>query len=263
MYHEDTPITREDIEDGTYYRKAHEWYSLVYHLPIAERSFYIIVILLAVINGIFGAKSFFGIFPLDVPVPFMIYSDDLWNDLPRIQKIALSPLEDKNQAVMRHLLYAYVSNRESYDLEHYEIRYRNIASQSTHNVFEHYKKSMDATNMYSPYRLYTNRYRRDVYVVSYEFDKSDDVSRPSHATLQFYANVVNLGTQQIVKSGKYQVEMGYQYVDFTVDQSLDSVVFIARLLHLTGDSIRVSGEKRKIVPMKFVVSDYHVSELIE
>lgn len=263
MYYDDSSITPEDVEDGSYFDAAHKWYSDLYHMPIAERSFYIIIITLALINFWYGFQSFTGIFPLSVPVPFVTYSNDAWNDLPRAERIAKDPLEDKNDGVKRFLLQSYIVNREAYDLPKYELRYRNIASQSTKIVFDKYKENMDAKNIYSPYSLYTNRFRRDVALQSYAVQKVDE-GTSYDATVVFYATVVSLFDGTEIKRSKFQANVKFQYVNFEVDQSLDEYVWIAKLLHLTGDTIRISGEeKRKIVPMKFIVSGYTVKELLE
>lgn len=260
MFDDDAPLTNADIENGTYIRRARQWYSDVYHVPIAERSFYIIVIVLALINSSIAIQSFLSIFPINVKVPFLTYTNDAWTDLPIAKKLAESAHEDKNFAVMRHLVKAYVVNRESYDIENYELRYRNIASQSTKSVFDKYKENMDASNLYSPYRIYTNRFRRNVSIVSIDFQSS---ANDYTSKIVFYASVVNVFDGKETKRSKFLADINYQYSEFNVDQSLDENVWIARLLGLTGESIKASGEKRKITPMKFVVSGYEVRELLE
>lgn len=260
MFHDNAPLTPQDVEDGTYFRKARQWYSDMYHYPVTERSYYFIIIFLSLVISMYGVQSFYGIFPLSVKIPFLVYSNDAWVDLPIAKKIAIDPREDKNDAVMRYMVEDYVVNRESYDLERYELRYRNIASESTRGVFEKYKESMEATNLYSPYRIYTNRFKRVINMTSYSFERGEKESR---AVVDFYASVLNVFDGQEVKRGKYRAEITYHYVNFSIDQSLDSYVWIAHLFHLTGDTIKASGEKRKVIPMKFVVSDYKVKELLE
>ncbi len=263
MFHDDPPLTAQDVESGAYFQKARQWYSDVHHYTIAERSYYIIIITFAVINFIFAMQSFMGIFPLSVKVPFLTYSEDAWVDQPTGVMIAKSPLEGKNDAVLRYLLESYVTNREAYDLDRYELRYRNIASQSTSGVFDKYKESMDASNLYSPYRIYTNRFKRSIKIVPEESRNERNAGKDSHAHVVFFASVVNLFDGQEVKHSKFQVDIDYQYANFEIDQSLESYVWIARLLHLTGETIKASGEKRKVVPMKFVVSGYNVREMLE
>lgn len=260
MFDDDAALTNADIEDGTYIRKARQWYSDIYHVPIAERSFYVIIIVLAILNSLLAVQSFLSIFPLNVKVPFLTYSDDAWADLPIAKKLASEPLEDKNFAVMKHLVKTYIVNRESYDIENYELRYRNIASQSTKSVFDKYKENMDATNLYSPYRIYTNRFKRNINVASIAFQST---GKDAFARIIFYASVVNVFDGREAKRAKFQVDMNFQYSNFDVDQSLEENVWIARLLGLTGQSIKASGDKRKITPMKFVVSGYEVRELLE
>lgn len=259
MFDDTAALTNADIEDGTYIRKARQWYSDIYHVPIAERSFYVIIIVLAIFNSLLAVQSFLSIFPLNVQVPFLTYSEDAWADLPIAKRLS-EPLEDKNFAVMRHLVKTYIVNRESYDIENYELRYRSTASQSTKSVFDKYKENMDATNLYSPYRIYTNRFKRNITVASTSFQST---GKDAVARVIFYASVVNVFDGREAKRAKFQADMNFQYSNFDVDQSLDENVWIARLLGLTGQSIKASGDKRKITPMKFVVSGYEVRELLE
>lgn len=260
MFDDDAPLANADIENGTYIRKARQWYSDIYHVPIAERSFYIIIIILAIINSLLAVQSFLSIFPLNVKVPFLTYSEDAWADLPIAKKLVVDPLEDKNFAVMRHLVKTYVVNRESYDIENYELRYRSTGTQSTKSVFEKYKENMDATNLYSPYRIYTNRFKRNITIIDTAFQS---MGKDAAARVVFYASVVNVHDGREAKRAKFQADINFQYSNFDVDQSLDENVWIARLLGLTGQSIKASGDKRKITPMKFVVSGYEVRELLE
>ena len=56
-----------DVDSGSYFNLARNWYSELYHTPIAQRSYYIVIILLSVVNMYFAVKSFLGVFPIDVP----------------------------------------------------------------------------------------------------------------------------------------------------------------------------------------------------
>jgi type IV secretory pathway component VirB8 len=256
----DTEALAADIESGAYFTNSRRWYSELFHTPIAQRSYYVLVILLALLNMYFAILSFLGVFPIVVPVPFITYSNNIWEDIPHIRRIATDETENKNSAVMQFLIASYVENRESYDLPLFELRYRNIWSQSTKNVFEEYKRQIDATNPYSFYRLYTNRSRRVVDILSLDFDRSGDLSQ-AHVT--FEATVISLADGQEIGHSKWRADFTYKYTNFAVDQSLESVSKVARFFGLTGDSLKASGEKRKVVPMTFIVSDYKVKELLE
>ncbi len=148
MFQVDNKALTQDIEDGTYYANARGWYSMLFHTPIAERSYYLIIILLAIINGYFAIDSFLNVFPIMPQVPFITYTDNVYEDMPRIVRITTESGEDKNVAVMKFLIKSYVTNRESYDLTRFEWRYRNIWSQSSDTVFDKYKESMDAPSVH-------------------------------------------------------------------------------------------------------------------
>jgi len=259
MHDTDADIAQE-VDDGSYYSAARRWYSDLFHTPIAERSYYIIVIFLAFLNGYFAIESFMGVFPISPRVPFIVYSDNIWDDLPEIRRIAENKSENKNVAVMKFLLGNYVVSRESYDLQKYELRYRNVWSQSGNKVFEQYKTLMDASNPYGPYRLYTNKAKRAINIVSVSYERGEQ-SFIAHVV--FTASVISLVNNQELAHSKWQADMVYNYTNFSVDQSLDQGVWVARFFGLTGNSLKASGERRKVVPMTFMVSNYQVKELLE
>jgi type IV secretory pathway component VirB8 len=256
----DTESIKAAVDDGSYYAAARTWYSELFHTPIAERSYYVIVIFLAIVNGYFAINSFMEVFPISPRIPFVTYTNDIWEDLPYIKRIASDQSEDKNVAVMKFLLGSYVENRESYDLRLYELRYRNIWSQSTAGVFEQYKTQMDASNSSSFYRLYTNKEKRVINVLSTNYTRTPGISE---AHVIFDAAIVSLADSQQVRHSKWRADITYKYTDFEVDQSLDKDVWVAHVLGLTGKAAGDSGERRKMVPMTFMVSNYQVKELLE
>ena len=257
MYDTDEDIARE-IEDGTYFQAGRQWYSQLFHLPLAERSYFIIIIFLAIVNGYFAALSFSGVFPISPRIPFFVYSNNVWEDLPSINRIAESKGQDKNEAVMKFLVKNYVINRESYDLKWYELRYRNIWSESTKPVFDRYAVTMDAANPYGPYQLYSNKSKRLVTVDSVDYSHDSAVF---HSHVIYQASVQSLINGQITSHSRWQADLTYNYSNFSVDQSLGQDVWIARFFGLTGTTLKASGEKRKVIPMKFTVTDYRVKEL--
>jgi type IV secretion system protein VirB8 len=260
MQDPDTEALRETIESGAYFENARKWYSELFHTPIAQRSYYIIIILLAVTNVYYAILSFTGVFPIVVPVPFITYSNNVWEDLPRIRRLSTDAKEDKNVAVMKFFIASYVENRESYDLSQFELRYRNIWSQSTKEVFDEYKNQIDASNPYSFYRQFTNVSKRVIDVDSLEFERTPTISK---AHVIFEARVISLATGEEISHSKWRADYSYKYTNFSVDQSLDSNNSVARFFGLTGSALKASGEKRKVIPMTFVVSDYKVKELLE
>ncbi len=250
----------EDIETGEYYVAAKGWYSDIFHTPIAERSYYIIIITLAIINFFYALDSFIGIFPVRPSAPFITYSENSLDEWPRIKRLSVSSSEDKNIAVMRFLLENYVINRESYDLKNYELRYRNIWSQSTDAVFEAYKAQMAASNPASPYHQYTNEAKRVVDVMSVTYNTGKEAS---HARIIFKTTIISLVNNKEISHTKWVADITYKYDNFVVDQRLNTDNKLAKFFGLTTDAHKDSGEKDSVVPMKFIVSDYQMKELLE
>jgi type IV secretory pathway component VirB8 len=204
-----------------------------------------------------------AVFPIKPHVPFYVYSRDVWEELPRISRITTYRGEDKNVAVMNFFLKNYLINRESYDLQLYELRYRNIWSESGKNVFARYESFMDASNPYGPYQQYSNKQTRSVNVITIEHDDRPQPSGYERARLIFEATLSSVVTGQEISTSRWQADIVYKYSDFDVDQSLDEHVWIAERLGFTSGKLRPRGEKRKVTPMTFRVYDYNVKELLE
>ena len=249
-----------DVASGAYFNNAQRWYSEIFHTPIAQRSYYLLVILLSVVNVYFAVQSFLGVFPIVVPVPFITFSNNIWEDIPRIHRLSTQASEDKNVAVMKFFLSNYVENRESYDLPLFELRFRNIWSESTPTVFNEYKQEIDAANPYSFYKQFTNRSRRQIEINSLTYEQNGGTSI---AHVVFTAHVLSMSDGQETATSKWRADFSYKYTDFYVDQSLETRNPIAIFFGLTGKALKVSGDKRKVVPMTFIVSDYKVKELLE
>ncbi len=250
----------DSIEDGSYYVAAHRWYSDIFHAPIAERSYYIIVLLLACLNVYYSGSAFMSMFPLNAPAAFNISVGDIWTEYPRIQKLARSSSEDKNVALMRYLIENYITNRESYDLRSYEFRYRNIWSTSSAQVFDTYKTLVDPSNPLSLYHQYTDLANRTVEIVSMDYDRKPEIA---HAHVVFRTHVTSVVTMRELRQAKWEADLSYKYTDFKVDQKLNTHNSIAALLGLTGKGAKGSGEKRGVTPMTFMVTDYQVKEMLE
>ena len=250
----------QEIENGLYFTKARRWYSLLFHSPIAERSYYTIVIILSMVNVYFAILSFVGIFPLKVAIPFATYTDNIQEDMPQIRKLAENKLQDKNEVVMKYMLKQYVINRESYDLSQYEVRYRNIWSSSSSDVFEGYKQLVAAENPLSPYHQFTNLAQVNVQIESIAFERTNTIST---AHLVFRKSVVSTVNKQLLNSTKWQVDIQYKYSDFKVDQRLTEKNNIALMFGLTENSLRENTEKSKFISMSFTVIDYKLKELLE
>ncbi|HEU5047223.1 MAG TPA: VirB8/TrbF family protein [Rickettsiales bacterium] len=250
----------QSIEDGTYYAAARGWYSELFHSPIGQRSFYVIILVLAVLNLYFAFFAFTGIFPLSPRVPFPLYSQDVFNNIANIKRLASSSTEDRNAVVMKYMLSSYVANRESYDLKQYELRYRNIWSESTPAVFKEYSYSVSASNPLSYYRQYADLAKRTVQIQSIAYDQGP---QPSHARIVFDALVVSTVNGKEVRHTKWEADITYQYKGFKVSQALRTKNAMASFFGLTGKALKGSGEEQDVTPMSFIVSDYQLKELLE
>lgn len=255
---EENPLTNS-VKDGNYYKTARSWYSDVYHAPIAERSYYIITVTLALICLYCSLAALLRLYPINAPVSLTIYSGDIWEERPRIQKLADSPKEDKNVAVMRYMITDYVKKYESYNLPEYKFRYLNVWSHSSPSVFDEYKNEIDANNPASPYRQFTDQAVREIDIRSLHYDISQ---RPFHAEVTFTASIVDNATRKETQNTSWRAYITYDYTSFDVGGNAGGKKPHSPFLGLTGEVTKGSGETKDIIPMTFTVSEYKVKELM-
>jgi|GEM_PF-974281 len=249
------------LADGSYYAQAKCWYGELFHRPIAERSYYVIVILMAIINVFFAFDSLSGIFPLEKKVPFTVISENALEEVPSINRLTKDASENKNFAVMRYLLKNYVINRESYDLGLYELRYRNIWSQSSESVFNAYKNQIDANNPYSNYHQLTNLAKKNITIL--EPVIIEETPEGTHARITFVTSVISTVTMEEIAHGRMQADLTFQYEPFKVDQRLSTKNYTALFFRLTENSLRDDNEKSRFTPMNLTVTGYQSKEILE
>lgn len=111
---EDNKEIAESVRSGQYFNQAREWFQAVYIGPISERSFFLVVAVLAAFVAVCGVLSVFKMMPLTSRVAVIVYAPEDYSG--KVQKIV--PLgkhgDDVNTAMIHHLVSNYVSAREGY-----------------------------------------------------------------------------------------------------------------------------------------------------
>ncbi len=253
----DTESVAQRMEQGAYFPEARAWYSVVYHMPIAERSLFIVIIALALLSAVTCTRAFFTIFPLSKRIPFVVISQDIMEDLPVMRRLRRSNSEDRNLAVLRYFLTSYVERRESYvyDPTALQLSFYNIRSQSTPEVFAAYSNWYDATNPGSPFNLYGNQKVRTVAVDNVRMNNSNkDVGR---AQVTFTETVVGDAPS---KTRQWLADLTYHYTPFTVRQDIEELSMM-NFFGIALDVYRHPDQYHKkeafdITPMTFTVTAY-------
>lgn len=223
----------EKVRTGEYYREARNMYDFSVHDPMSERYLYVAITSLALM--IFSVAFFAadGLYPLQTPVPFIVNTNNITEDLPRIRSMLSYKGENAGEALLRFMVQNYVVMREEYDIDTLDRDLNGIKSQSMESVFREVQDYIDPRNPESPITLYQRHSKRRINIVS--FKHSSD--KESAVEVIYEAIVESRGD---TKKSMWQANISFQYTGLALDQN---------------------GEGEKVKPVKFVVTQYRTKRL--
>lgn len=204
------------VHSGEYFREARSWYSAIYHTPLAERCYFIVVMLLALATTVIASLSVVNLLPLNPSVPFTIMSKNGLGEVPKIIGLA-EPGEAENPALMRYFISNYVMLREGYDVEKLQLNVNTVKSQSAPDLYASYRNFMNPANPKSPITRYERHTRRDIKIAD---TTVRTLKKPMTATVVFDAIERSGSTQRKIR---YQADITFRYSDLTVDQETYAV----------------------------------------
>lgn len=224
----DSEEIAQDLRKGTYFEQARQWYGMIYHAPMAERSFFIVVTLTALLTTFFGIMGFMGLFPLQPAKPFYIPTQEA-TLVPTIVPLA-EETEDPNVALQHFLLSRYVTAREEYDPRTKASYARFVRRQSAPDVTAAYDRQTSQSNPYSPSALYEDRLVRHIRITSLTIPPVPGENRK--ARIEFEATV---GNRDQSETTRWYADVAFRYTGISIDQRTE-----------------------EITPMTFVVTGYEV-----
>ena len=156
------------IESGEYFKDAKTWYRFRYIYPFSQRSFMLILFIIASILFCSVLFHIYGLFPLKTPVSYYIKSDDLSSKSAQVTR-AEGISGDSLGSIADVLIRNYVKSRESYDYEKLKDQFTFIKNNSTRIVFRKFYNFMNIDNAESPVLKYQNNILRRVTIESVSY----------------------------------------------------------------------------------------------
>ena len=178
----------ELIKSGEYYRRAHEWYRAIYIGPISERSFFLIIALMAVTVSAMGFAALMYILPITDRPAIMVTNSRIDDAVPRISRLRPERAE-LNESLQEFFLENYVARREGYSATQYDGNYRFIQAQSDEASFADYAARYDRNNLNSPAAILGSIGSRVVTVNAINIDTSTE---PHVAWVSFSTDIVGI-----------------------------------------------------------------------
>lgn len=219
-YTEPTPDDYIDIaqkvRSGEYFREARSMTDLSINDPMAERYFYVLVTVLALLTFVVAFYAMQALYPLSRTVPFIYALNDVLEDVPSIAPLRKSPHESVDDAVLSFMAKTYVTQYESYNIGTLERNLSGIEHSSTPELFAKYQIMLSTGNPESP-------------VVKYERHSVRNITILSTRKLNSPANTIEVDYQASVDSAEgskkslWKATIGYQYSGVVFDTKTDKV----------------------------------------
>ena len=216
----DTERVKNSVETGEYFAAARNWYDVIYHRPLGERSFFILLTFFAFVTILFSVLVYLSMFPLNRITPYIIRSDDLAEDIPFIRNIKAVPEEDLNVSVARFLVQNYVGLREEYryDVNKLEQDYNRLRVTTADKEFSAYQELVSPQNPASPYNKYGRNMVREVAISGVQLSLN---TTPKTAKVYFTTTLVDGINQQ---QESWEATISYQFPTLVVDQNTNKVL---------------------------------------
>jgi type IV secretory pathway component VirB8 len=148
---EDYKKIAESIRSGKYFAEARGWFEAVYIGPVSERSFFLIIAVLAGLIFLFSFMSIMRLMPITKHEPILMQA----GDRPDEVQASLVPLAPdhvaQNPAIVKFFLVEYVEMRESFDARTFLKNAKFVQSQSTPAAYNAYAGAYSPSNPQSPF----------------------------------------------------------------------------------------------------------------
>ena len=148
---EDHKKIAESIRSGKYFTDARGWFESIYIGPVSERSFFLIIAVLAGLIALFGFVSISRLMPLTRHEPILIRA----GERPEEVTASLVPLAphhaEQNPAITEFFLTRYVQMRESFDARTFLADARFVQAQSTPQAYAAFVQAYNPQNPQSPF----------------------------------------------------------------------------------------------------------------
>ncbi len=212
-----TESLTESIRSGDYYNQARKWYFVLFSNPIAERSFYLVTFLIAMVTLAISVMAVLYILPLSSIYPFFVKNDRINTKVPQIIKLRQNTRESQDFALMRFFVRSYVQYRESYSQDTFDLSDKFVANYSDEATLQSYRQLMDVANPASPRLLFSDPWiQRVVAITNVQMNLE---SQPYQALVRFDVSVRGNNTGEVIP---YTADVRFYYSPLQAVEELDS-----------------------------------------
>ena len=204
------------VKDGSYFREARQWFEAVYVAPIAERGFFLIISMLAILVALVSIFALGGLMPIHERPGVVIATDRPFDLHPRLSKVR--PRGDTVEPAMeQQLLRLYVSAREGYEVSRYNSNYAYVLAHSDEPTGQAYTQLYSSANPQSLAALLGYSGQR---VVSVDNITISDSGTSRTARVSYTTELINVPSGNA--KTRWTAELQYHYTPLTVTEGKDA-----------------------------------------
>lgn len=160
--------TKLDIETGSYFVDSIIWYNTKYLLPFTQRSYFMLVLIFALMAIFSLSANIYLLFPIKKILNYAVYTDDSNTSDIKLTK-ADNVSKDPIKSLIATLVDNYIQTREGYDYDHLEKQFLYVKNNSTRFIYTAFYNSMDLSNAKSPVSIYRRDFIRRITILSTQF----------------------------------------------------------------------------------------------
>lgn len=202
----------EMYRSGAYFEQARQWYKALYIAPIAERSFFLIVVTLAGLIGLIGFFAFVGLMPITARPGILVSNPELEDTVPSIARLRYGD-QSVNDALKRYFVVQYVLSREGYTAGTFNTNRLFVTAHSDPSVTEAYAAAVGDQNPRNPAALLGAGGKRMVEILDVSIDPRND---PQSAMVKFSTE---LGGTVTGSKTQWTATMQFHYSDAVVTET--------------------------------------------
>lgn len=206
----------ELIRQGSYFKQARQWYTALYIGPISERSFFLLLGLLALLVGVCGFIAFAGLTPLTDRPPLVVHNARLNDTFPSLVRLRAQG-QDINEALRTYMVRQYVFSREDYHADTFLKNSRFVLAHSDEANTAGYLAGVGSENPRNPVALLGAYGTRSVIIgdIAIRRTETDGVYR---ATVRFSTE---LGGSAPAGKTQWTATIDFLYSDAVVTTTTD------------------------------------------
>lgn len=205
----------EMVRNGSYFEQSRAWYQAIYIGPVAERTFFLLVALLAGLVALVSVFAVMGFLPVVERPPLLMSTqrvEDTW--------LRIEPLKEKgytlNEAMLRFYVRNYVEKRESYDKNRYAANYNFVIAQSDQPTAHAFMGDYSPQNPKSPAALLGTKGTQNITIHSLKIDTS---AEPQEAVVRFSTQLDGFGQRPPTN---WMAKLQFYYTDMVVATAIDA-----------------------------------------